>query len=101
MILDTFKSKVEAKEDIDEELRALVNLCIELGVGAVPSHLASQKKGQQMYPGRNSLNNETGGGVAGATRGFPKQAAGADQITIQRISDYVDPEQSGISMMNY
>ena len=104
MILDTFKSKVEAKEDVDEELRALVNMCFELGVGVAPATLATHKK-TQMYPGR-SINNsttnnntgssgESGGGVAGATRGFPKQLPGADQLLIQRISDFVDPEHSG------
>jgi DNA repair and recombination RAD54-like protein len=85
MIVDNYKAKVEAKEAVEQELKDLANICIQNGVGTTNVHASSSKQSDAKY------------GASIPTRGQPSKLAassGADTI-LQRVTDWVDPDQSG------
>jgi hypothetical protein len=85
--MDSYKSKVEGKEEIEDELKDLVKICLENGVGTNSSH------------GPSSSSKRYDGPPAPTTRGLPSkqaQAASNSHGIVQRITDWVDPDQSGV-----
>ena len=107
MILDSYKAKLEGREEIDEELQILVDKLLELGVGKTPapqSKSGSGMAGKFGMGGRSSGGGGVGGGgmsfgrtsstrasVGGATGGGGKAAP---KLAVD-FNDYVDPELSG------